>query len=181
MRKANAVIAALILVLFIIHGLLGAFQLTGAGAAPSVMRGLSYVMMLLLFLHAAIGIKYTADSVRVARKTGAPYFRENRLFWARRLSGFAIFLFLGLHVTAFSYSAEGALRLHAFDGFRLAAQLLLLISVAVHVITNVRPALISFGIRKLKPRAADILFVLSVLLIIMGCSFLIYFFRWNAA
>ena len=59
-------------------------------------------------------------------------------------------------------------------------QLLLAASLAVHVISNVRPMLISFGIRSLKERSGDILFVLALLLLFMTLSFIVYYIRWNS-
>ena len=177
MRRFNAILSAAILLLFLLHGVLGAFQLFGLGAAT--LRGMAYVLLTLVAAHAALTLKLTWDSVRVWRRTGAGYFRQNRLFWARRISGVAIMVLLAFHVTAFSYTTDGAFRLRWFDAFRLATQLLLLLSVAVHVIANVKPMLIALGIRRLRPRAADALFLLSATLLVMALAFVIYYARWN--
>ena len=178
MRRFNAILSALVLALFILHGVLGAFQLVDAGSVT--MKGLAHGMLTLIAIHAILGIILTWDAVRVWRKTGAAYFRANRIFWARRLSGLAIMLLIAFHVTAFSYTVEGAFRLKPFGAFKLATQLLLVLSIAVHVITNVKPALIAFGVKRLRPRASDILFVLSAILILMAAAFIIYYIRWNA-
>ena len=130
-------------------------------------------------IHFILGVKFTYDSLRVWRRTGAPYFRQNALFWARRLSGFAIMLLIGFHANAFSYVAEGVVRLKWFTTGRLVAQLLLVAALAVHIIANVKPMLISFGVRKLKPRAGDILFIASALLLLMAAAFIVYYLRWN--
>lgn len=178
MRKFNAILTAAILLLFILHGVLGAFQMLGLGSVT--MRVMAWTLAALILAHTVLGVKLTWDSLRVWRRTGAPYFRENRLFWARRISGLAVMLMLLFHVMAFSYTtAEGVFRLRWFDGFKLATQLLLVASIAVHVITNVKPMLIAFGIRSLRPRAQDILFVLSVLLCLMAAAFIVYYIRWN--
>ena len=179
MRRMNAILSMLILALFLLHGVLGAFQMFGVGSAT--MKGLACAMLVLIGVHALLGIRLTFDSVRIWRRTGAGYFKQNRLFWARRLSGLAVMLLIGFHVTAFSYTVDGAFRLRWFDAFRLTTQILLVASIAAHVITNVRPALIALGIRRLKPRAADLLFILSAMLVVMAVSFIIYYIRWNAA
>ena len=177
MRKFNGILSGLILILFLAHGIMGAFQLIGAGNVIS--RSLSYIMVALVILHALIGVKLTADALRIQKKTGAGYFRRNLIYWARRISGLAIMVMILFHVTAFSYSDGGMIRLALFDRTRLAAQILLLISVAVHIITNVRPMLITFGIRGLRRWEGDILFVLSVILLFMGAAFVVYYIRWN--
>ena len=83
------------------------------------------------------------------------------------------------HLSAFSDSSTGVYRLVWFDSFRLTTQILLVISIAVHVIANVKPVLISFGIRSLKEWVGDIMFVLSVLLLFMAAAFIVYYLRWN--
>ena len=177
MRRFNAILSMAILALFLLHGILGAYQLFGLGTAT--LRGLAHMLLTLVAVHAVLGVKLTWDALRVWRRTGAGYFRQNVLFWARRVSGAAIMVLMAFHVTAFSYTVEGAFRLKWFDGFRLATQLLLAASLAVHVIANVKPMLIAFGVRRLKPRAADALFLLSALLLVMALGFVIYYLRWN--
>ena len=177
MRKLNALLTAAILVLCVLHGVLGSFQLLGWGTVTN--KWLTHGLLTLAALHGLVSLKLTWDAVRVWKRTGAPYLRENALFWARRISGVALMVLLVFHVTAFSYAAEGAFRLRWFTAARLATQLLLVAALAVHVITNVKPALIAFGIRRLKPRAADLLFVLSLLLLLFAAALIVYYIRWN--
>lgn len=177
MRKWNAILSAAILALFLLHGILGAFQLFGAG--PTALRAVARAALALTVLHALIGCRLTADSIRVWRKTGAGYFRQNRLFWARRVSGFAVMVLLAFHMTAFGYDNGGAYRLRRFTEFKLGAQLLLSAALGVHILANVKPMLISFGVRGMKKWAGDILFVLSVLLLFMAAAFVVYYYRWN--
>jgi len=176
MRKLNAILTALILVLFLAHAILGGFQLLGVG--DTSLKVLARAAVVLVVIHTAIGVKLTADSLRVWKKTGVSYWRENRLFWARRLSGLAVMVFLIFHMTIFMGSGD-VYRLQWFTTGRLITQILLVVSLAVHVITNVRPMLISFGVKSLKPYVGDILFVLSVLLLFLAAAFVVYYLRWN--
>ena len=143
------------------------------------MTVLARALVVLMALHMAIGIKLTADTVIACRKSGVSYYKENKLFWARRISGFAIFVFMILHLAVFMGKTGGNVRLKYFGVFELLGQILLVISVAVHVITNVKPMMISFGIKSLKEYSIDILVVLSVLMLFAGAAFLIYYLRWN--
>lgn len=177
MRKFNAILTMAIMVLFLLHAILGGFQLLGVG--NTALKAVAWVSVGLIAVHTVIGVKLTADSLKVWKKTGVAYFKENKLFWARRISGFAIMVLLLFHLTAFGSGSGGAYRLQWFDGFKLAANLLLVLSIAVHVITNVKPMLISFGIKSLKQWVGDILFVLSVLMLFMGAAFIVYYLRWN--
>ena len=178
MRRLNAVLTACIMVLFLFHAVMGAFQLLGTGS--NTVRVLGWVTLVLTALHALIGIKLTADTLRTQKQAGASYPKENRLFWARRISGFILIALIALHVGAFSSSASGAYRLLPFGRFKLAVQLLLVLTLALHVLSNVKPMLISFGIRRFEERSGDILFVLALLLLFMTAALVFYYFRWNA-
>ena len=105
MRRINSLLTLLILVLFLLHGIFGAFQLFGIGA--TALKGLARAALTLTVVHALIGVKLTYDSIRVWRKTGAAYFRENRMFWTRRISGLAVLVLLVFHMLAFSATGSG--------------------------------------------------------------------------
>lgn len=181
MRKWNAVLSAVTLVLFLFHaigGALGLMSLNSGG--KSLMSVLSWVLVGCVVLHALIGIKLTIDTCRACKKSGVSYFRENKLFWARRVSGLAIFLFIFFHVMLFmGREVNGAYRLNYFGTAQFVMQLLLVLSIAVHVLTNVKPSLIAFGIKSLKEYAVDLLIALSVLFIFMGAAFFVYYMRWQ--
>ena len=177
MRRVNAILTAVILLLFLLHAILGSFQLIGVGS--TAVKGIAWAAAVLILIHTAIGVKYTADALRVWKKTGVGYFRENRLFWARRVSGLAVMVLMFFHFTAFGDSSGSVYRLKYFGTAKLTAQLLLAAALALHVLTNVKPLLISFGIRSLRPRAADMLLVLSVLMLFFAAAFLVYYLRWN--
>lgn len=179
MRKANAIITAAIMVLLVIHGVLGSLSIMGAG--ETTWRVLSWILLGLVGVHVILGCILTVRSLRVWKKTEAPYFKQNHLFWARRISGLAIMILIAFHVTAFGSMNEDAFRLSYFGTFRLITQILLVVAIAFHVIANVKPMLISFGIKKLKPRSSDILFVLSILFLFFIAAFIVYFLRWNVA
>ncbi len=177
MRKWNGLMTVIIFVLFIVHAVCGSLNLMNI--APILTKNLAYFMLGLILVHMVISTILTAKSILIAKKTGAPYFRENRLFWARRISGYAILFLVFFHTTAFGEIVNGVFKLSYFSAFKLATQLLLVLSVGVHIITNVKPVLISLGIKKLKHRATDILFFISIILALASIGFIIYFIRWN--
>ena len=177
MRKINGIIAMIVLVLFVVHGILGALNMMNI--ATVIVKVLSRTMLALIVVHAVLSIILTVRSIRTAVKTKAPYFRQNRLFWARRISGMLVLALVFFHTTAFGYTSGGVFRLIPFDVFRLITQIFFLLSVAVHIITNVKPALITFGVKKLRPKAGDILFFVSVAMLFMAAGFIIYYIRWQ--
>lgn len=177
MRKWNAVLTGLIVVLFLLHAVFGGFQMLGIG--NTALKVTAWVTVGLIAVHTLIGIKLTWDTLRVQKKTGAAYFKENKLFWARRVSGFTVMALMAFHLTAFGYTQDGAYRLQWFTMGKLAVQILLVLAIAVHVISNVKPVLISFGISSLKQLAADIILCFSILLLFMAVAFFVYYLRWN--
>ncbi|MBQ9065378.1 MAG: hypothetical protein IJ123_08030 [Blautia sp.] len=177
LRRLNAVITGLILILFLIHAMFGVFQMLGAaGTWHKRIAGFSSG---LIVIHLIIGIKLTADTLKVQRRTGTAYFKENRLFWARRISGVAVMILLFFHMAAFTTAVEGQTRLVWFNGYSLLFQIFFVLSLALHIISNVKPLLISFGVSRLKELSFDILFVLSILMLVMTAGFIVYYFRWN--
>ena len=178
MRKWNGILTAVILALFLLHGILGGFQLLGVGS--TALKTIAWGNVGLILIHTVIGLRLTAHTLKVWKRTGVSYFKENKLFWARRISGFAIMALLVFHRIAFSSTGTGGgYRLPWFTGARLAAQILLVAAIALHVITNVRPMLITFGIRSLRRWMGDVLLVLAVLLLFMAGAFIVYYLRWN--
>ncbi|MBR0171488.1 MAG: pilus assembly protein PilX [Lachnospiraceae bacterium] len=182
MRKWNAILSAAILILFVAHGVIGGFQLAGLYPGGSrILKMLARALATLIVIHGIIGIKLTVDTLRIQKKAGVSYFKENKLFWARCISGFAIFILIFFHMALFiGHEADGVVRLNPFEMPQLILHLILVLAIAVHVISNVRPVLISFGIRSLKQFAADLIIISAILLVFMGAMFVIYYFRWIA-
>lgn len=179
MRKFNTILTVLIIILFLDHAVFGSLQLFGANNAM-VMKRLARACSALIIVHAVIGVKLTFDAVRVWRRTGAPYFRENSLFWARRLSGVVIMVLIFFHMFAFGKTTGGVYQLKPYTTEKMILQLLLVLSVALHVLTNVRPLLIALGAGSLRRYLPDILVVLAVVLLVSAAAFIVYYFRWQA-
>ena len=179
MRKWNALLSMGILVLFLVHAIAGALNLAGLSAGGSqFMKVLAWVMTALIAAHTLIGIKLTADTLRASKKSGVSYPKENRLFWLRRLSGFAIMLFIVCHLLIFAGGGEN-FRLHLFAGAELTTQILLVLSIAVHVLTNIKPLMLALGARGMRELLTDVLLVLTVLLLLSGTAFVVYYVRWR--
>ena len=180
MRRANAFISMLVLVLFLFHGIMGGFQLAGVIPGGSkLMQTMARVMTALTAAHGVIGIKLTVDTLKAIKKAGTSYYRENRLFWLRRISGFAIMVFMLFHIMIFMGKNDGTYRLDLFAGAQLATQILLVVATALHVITNAKPMLLSFGTKSYKELGLDIAMVLAGILLFTGVCFVIYYLRWR--
>ena len=180
MRKINAVISALVLILFIAHGIYGAFVMTDITAGGTfISTMLSHLLLLTLTsIHALIGIVLTVKSIFAMKKSGVFYFKENKRFLAVRISGIAIMCLIAAHVVLFMGKNEESFRLNLFDEASLVMSLFLVLSIAVHIICNIAPLFMSLGLVKLRAFAGDILFILSALCLLFGIGFLIYYVRW---
>lgn len=180
MRKWNAMISMGIIVLFLIHAITGGLQLTGLMAGGNqILKVLSWILVVLIALHVIIGIKLTADSLLACKKAGVSYFKENKLFWTRRISGFAVMIFVILHIILFMGDSSGeAYRLSLFASPQLIVMILFVISVAIHVLTNIKPLMIALGNKGLKEFAVDILLIIAAFLVFSGVAFIIYYIRW---
>ena len=101
------------------------------------------------------------------------------MFWARRISGFAIIIPLVMHVVIFTGTTNGEMyRLVVFDIGRLISQLLFAATLLLHLVINLNPLLMGMGVRQHKGLSGDLCFVLSVVLLLASVGFLIYYFRW---
>lgn len=181
LRKCNAVISMLILALFIVHAVAGGFQLTGV--IPGGDRGLTVLargLVVLIGIHMTIGIILTFQTLAGFRRSGGShYFRQNLLFWTRRISGFALMFFMLYHVLLFLGESGDVYRLKLFAVPELVSQILLVLSLIVHLLINIRPLMIALGIDGGRAFVKDILFGLAVILLLCGAAFVVYYLRWN--
>ena len=182
MRRVNSIITAFIMLLFLVHMIWGGLLLAGIVKGGSkVFSVISMIMMILICLHVIISVKLTVDTIIASRKAGAFYFRENKLFLARRISGFALVFFIAVHVLIFNGSNEGGVyRLNPFGIAALISQILMVVCLVLHIVLNVRPLKIAFGFSDKRKESYDFAVVMAILLLIAAAAFLIYYLRWQA-
>ena len=179
MRKINAILGPLMIILLVIHGIWGTFQLSGIIPGGSIVRKvLSYIMVAAVVCHIIIGIKLTVDTLIAIKRSGASYFKDNLEFWVRRISGLALILFIIYHMLVFMGKNGEVFRLNSFGGVQLAAHILLVIALTIHLIFNIRPLFIALGITN-REYIKDIAIILTVILVVCAVGFFIYYLRWN--
>ncbi|MBP3874058.1 MAG: hypothetical protein J6E32_10100 [Lachnospiraceae bacterium] len=180
-RKMNAISAALSMILFVAHMIWGGLELAGMTAGGNaVFTGLTHLLLTAVCLHMALSVVLTARTVRALAKSKKPYFRENRLFWIRRISGLALMLFIMVHALIFmGDGSSGTYRLNMFGAVQLASQILMVLSLLIHLCCNITPLRISFGIEDRKKMRVDIILVLSIILFLAGLAMVVYFLRWR--
>ena len=179
MRKLNSILGPLLIVLLLIHGIWGAFQLASIVPGGSLIRKiLSYVMVAALAIHVVIGIKLTADTLIAIRRSGASYWKGNELFWISRISGFTLIVLIIYHMFIFITPAGEVFRLNTFGGLQLAGHLLLVAALFIHLAVNIKPLCIALGISGRK-FVRDIVIILSIVLLVFAAAFVFYYLRWN--
>lgn len=180
MRRANAIITAALLMLFLLHGIWGGMVLFGMVKGGSgIFSFISWAMISLAACHVVISAKMTVDTLRAQKKAGVSYPGANRLFWVRRISGTAVFAFMILHVLIFNgRTVNGVYLLSFFGPVELATQILLVLSLLLHLLTNITPLRIAFGLSDRGGLKTDILLILAVILLFTGAGFVVYFIRW---
>lgn len=176
MRRVNIFLVIGIILSFLFHSLSGSIRLFGADAGSPKIT--AYICLAFAGLHFIITTILTVRTLTAIHKSGKSYFRENKLFWTRRITGFVLIIPLLMHLLIFSGTGDEAYRLVFFHSGRLISQILLIAALALHILTNIRPALIGLGIKAGRLLSADICFVLSAVLLLCCCAFCVYYLRW---
>ena len=178
MRKLNTIVSLVLIILFLIHIIAGSFQMMKIiPGGNELMKDLSYFMLFMIGVHILIGTKLTIDSVKIGRKSGKFYFRENAIFWTRRITGFTMVVLIICHVALFTSNGM-VFRLNDFNEVQLVLSILLVLAL-IHILANIRPLLISFGISGFRLYVKDILLVLAIISLLGAVAFVIYYLRWN--
>ena len=179
MRKWNAIISILILVLFLVHGIAGCFQLIGwMPGGMQIPKLAAWLLIVLIFAHMGNGCVLTRDTLKALKASKASYWKENRLFWIRRISGFAVMLLILIHMVQFMQVGNEVFRLNVYDIPQLILQLLFIGSLVIHILCNIRPLFLSFG-NKGREAVTDIMLILAGVLLFGAVAMIIYYFRWN--
>ncbi|MDR2163729.1 MAG: pilus assembly protein PilX [Clostridiales Family XIII bacterium] len=176
MRKWNAILSALLIAVFLLHGVIGGFLLLGVGKGEA--NFLAWIGCGLIAIHVAFGVMFTVQAIRSGKASGKWYLRQNALFWARRISGVCILVLAFFHFRLFGAEEGGRYVLFEFTTLRLIVQLLLTAALFTHIFMNIRPLLVSFGILKYKKRRVDIYIIVSVALLFCTYATIFYYVGW---
>jgi succinate dehydrogenase/fumarate reductase cytochrome b subunit len=177
MRKLNTILSLLLIIIFMLHGVMGSFMLIGVGSIAG--KILAWIGVCIIVVHTVFGVLLTVNTFKQSKNNGKLYLKQNALFWTRRASGLAILIMVFFHIGLFGKVMDGQYILFEFTPVKLMAQMLLIAALFIHVFVNIRPLLISLGVIKNKERRVDIFLVLSILLLFMAGSTVIYFIGWT--
>lgn len=176
MRRLNLFLVVGMLVTFLAHAVMGALQLSGANT--NTLKPLAWVCVGMMAAHIVVSAVLTVQTLYACKKSGTGYFRNNLLFWAKRITGLTIVIPLVMHLMIFHSESGDAFRLQVFTSGRMISQILFAAAIALHVLINIRPLLIGFGVKEHRVFAGDLIFVLSVVLLLLSAAFAVYYWRW---
>ena len=177
MRKWNNILARVIIVLFLLHALMGSLMLLGLSNIS--FKPLSWLLFAAVIAHGILGILATVQAVKSGQNSGKWYVRQNAAYWTKRFSGLAILILLCFHISAYTTTVGGAFFLKEFTFGRMAAQLLLILSIFIHLAVSVKSTLIAKGVVKFKERTVDWMMVLSLMMLFFAAAVVIYFIQWQ--
>lgn len=177
MRKWNNILARVILILFLLHAFMGSLMLLGVSDLS--VRPLSWLLLAAVAAHGVLGILSTIRAVKSGRHSGKWYLQQNAAYWTKRFSGLAILILLGFHITAYTTTIGSHFYLKEFTFGRMAAQILLILSIFVHLAVSVKAMLIAKGVRQFKERTIDWMMVLSLLMLFFAVAVIFYFIQWQ--
>lgn len=178
MRRINLFLVIGILVTFVLHALMGSFKLLGAEA--NTMTVMARICITLVGAHVVLTTVLTVQTLLTIHRSGKGYFKKNLMFWARRISGFALLIPLVMHVLIFRGTGDEAYRLVFFHSGRMISQLLMAATLALHVLINIKPLFTGLGAKHPRILSADVCFVLAVILLLASAAFCVYYLRWMA-
>ena len=174
MRKFNTILVLIIMILLLDHIIFGGLHLLGAGT--NVFKPVALLMLILVFIHAVVSMIITIRAEKAGMKTKARYNEENKQFWSRRTSGMAIVVFALMHAHSMIKDENGVPNIARLPKFFNLALPLLILSVGLHLISNVKPLLISLGIKIGKK---EIIINIIILLITLFAMFALIYFVIN--
>ena len=172
MRKINTILVLIIMLLLTDHIVFACMHLLGLNAG--VLKPLAMMMMLFTVLHAIVSLIVTIRAEKVGINTKARYSKENKEFWARRVSGMFILVLALLHGYIMFKNEKGVPRIASMPKVLSFATPLLIIFILIHIMTNVKPLLISLGVKNIDKKERIIKLILTVFLLFALGSY-IYF------
>ncbi|MDL2246295.1 hypothetical protein LJB96_01620 [Methanobrevibacter sp. OttesenSCG-928-K11] len=175
LRKFNTVISIILVFLVLFHGLIGSIILFQISYID--IKWISWLSFYLLLIHTVLGIIFTTQSIKLDKSKW--YLKQNLGFWIRRISGLLMLILVFFHYSAFGGVVNGQYMLFEFNTLSLTIQILLIISLFVHIVSNIRPMFDSLGIIRNKSENKNIILILSIFIIIFTIASIFYFISWQ--
>ncbi len=177
MRKFNIILTELAILLVVAHAFMSSLQVLGLSTVS--IHYLPDVLLVVVLVHAVLGLGFTISAVRSGMASGRWYARQNKGFWTKRFSGIAILFFLLFHSANYLDIVNGAFYLREFKLGNLLMQLAFMAAIIVHVGVSMKSLLIARGTKEFKARTDDALLALAVIALLLIVAVIAYFIQWQ--
>ena len=162
---------------FLLHAIFGSLEFVGVWSKTiqTLTMVFAFIFLGLFAVHAAIGMILGYRSIDNIDKTKTPYFRENKTFWIRWFSGVALtFTAIG-HVIIFLGLMFNWWLMPNVMTLMLIVDILLGISLLVHLLSSMQSFLIDWGIIMNKVASVAIVICVVLLCVYLITSFVIFY------
>jgi hypothetical protein len=89
-----------------------------------------------------------------------------------------LILLVALHLIVFVETGNGVFRLGYFGVPQLIFQVLMLLALALHLLSNIKPLAIAMGLYSGEGYSRDILLIFAIVLMFCAVAFVVYYLRW---
>lgn len=174
LRQINHILTIVLMILLGIHVVVGIFLLSDISFL--ILEEIARYEFILVTLHAFIGGYLTLKNHPFSSKKY--YIKDNKQYWMRRITGVFILLLSFLHIGMFvSYDENEVPSMNKLTSFNLLLNLLFLIVILIHIVMNIKPMLISLGVKNYSKVVTIIQSITWTLTILALISSVIYYLR----
>lgn len=175
MKKVNSIISLLLIIMVFVHGVFASLLMLGVMDKPNPIP--AFICLGLLLIHIVLSCILTSKTVKEAVSSGDKYEIQNKMFIIRRASGVLMILLVIAHLVFYFGPQVENFATAPFTVAQLVLLILLVISLIVHITTNIRPLMVSLGVSSPKAvRVVLIVFVVAALLL-MATSSVVFFLK----
>lgn len=174
MRRINHVLTIVLMVLLEVHIVVCSFLMFGW--SHLILEQIARIEFVLVMCHALIGILLTFKKNQF--RSSNHYIEKNKLYWWRRVTGLGILVLSIPHMSMFvKWIDNSIVKMKFLSSIQMVSHVLFLLFIVVHLALNMKPMLISMGIKKYK-RVNEVLLVISVVLSIFALvASILYYLR----
>ena len=176
MKKFNSVISLLLIIAVLAHGVLASLLMMGW--VGNTMPIPAFISLGLLLIHIVLSCILSTKTIKDAVKSGDKYEIQNKMFIIRRVSGVLMMVFVIAHLVFYFGPQVENFKDTAMSVPQLVLLILLLISLIVHIVTNIRPLMVSLGVTSPTGVRVVLGLLIACALIAMAMAGVAFFLKW---
>lgn len=172
LRRINHILSIILLILLEIHVIFCSFLMFGWSRV--ILEQVARVEFIVAMCHALIGMILTFRNRPLHNSN--KYIKENQFYWLRRVTGIGILILSLPHISMFVKWYDNTFAvLKEIKAVQLGMHMLFLAFILVHLAINIKPMLISMGVKKYKVVGAVIQGVTWILTVFAAIASIVYY------